>query len=102
MLDLADFQAVTELRCSSVPDWSAYDAMAATSCSARGVTSSLPSVAHQENKGPDVFPWSPIHVLHQDRIDHQTRLSFPEQEILDGLRHQVSPREPDEDRYGID
>src|SRR4051794_9805450 len=60
------------------------------------------SVAHQENERADVFTWSPIPVTHQDRIYHQPRLTFAEQQIPDGLRHQLPPGETDEDGNGID
>ena len=56
----------------------------------------------RKRRGPDVFPRRPIPVAHQDRVHHQARFAFPEQEISDRLGHQVPPREPDKDRDGID
>ena len=58
-------------------------------------------IGHQEQEGPHVLLGRPVPVAQQDRVDHQTGLALPEQEVSDGLRHQVTPGEADEDRYWV-
>src|SRR6516162_6486273 len=64
----------------------------AVPCRGRKITlETAPSIAHQEDKRARVVLRCPIPIPQKNGVEHKPGLAFAEQDVAEGLRHQIAP-----------